>query len=220
MNGPAGITVDGAGNVFVADTGNNVIRKIASNGVVSTLAGLVGAAGRADGNGTNAQFNGPTGVAVDAAGNVYVADTYNYTIRRVSPDGTVTTIAGASGQYGYQDGAGTNALFDSASSIAVDGRGNVYVADTDNNVIRKGWWSGILPEVVLQSPDVNGGQLQVDFTVRTGPGGGFTLLNAAQLRGPWRPDATAVLKTNVLGVSYSFTTWPSGSAQFYRVQSP
>jgi hypothetical protein len=220
MNGPAGIAVDGVGNVFVADTGNNVIRKIATNGVVSTLAGLVGTAGHADGNGTNAQFNGPTGVAVDAAGNVYVADTYNYTIRRVSPDGTVTTIAGASGQYGYRDGGGTNALFDFASGIAVDGRGNVYVADTDNNVIRKGWWSGTLPVVVLQPPKLNAGQVQLDFEVSTGPGGGFTLLSAAQASGPWSPDVTAVLTTNVLGVSYSFTTWPGASAQFYRIRSP
>jgi sugar lactone lactonase YvrE len=220
LNGPAGITVDGMGNVFFADTGNNTIRKIATNGVVSTLAGLAGTAGHADGVGTNAQFNGPAGVAVDAAGNVFVADTYNYTVRRVASDGTVTTIAGAPGQYGYQDGAGTNALFDLASGIAVDGRGSVYVADTDNNVVRKGWWSGTLPAVVLQPPKVNGGQVQLDFTVRTGPGGGFTLMSAAQAGGPWGPDGTAVLTTNVLGVSYSFTTWPGASAQFYRIRSP
>ena len=93
LNGPAGVTVDGVGNVFVADTGNNTIRKIATNGVVSTLAGLAGTAGHADGVGTNALFNGPAAVAVDAGGNVYVSDTYNYTIRRVSPDGSVATIA-------------------------------------------------------------------------------------------------------------------------------
>jgi sugar lactone lactonase YvrE len=220
LNGPAGVAVDGMGNVFVADTGNNTIRKIATNGVVSTLAGLAGTAGHADGVGTNAQFNGPAGVALDAAGNVFVADTYNYTIRRVASDGTVTTIAGAPGQYGYRDGASTNALFDLASGIAVDGRGNVYVADTDNNVIRKGWWSGTLPEVVLHSPRVTGDQVQLDFTLRTGPGGGFTLMSAAQAGGPWGPDATAVLTTNVLGVSYSFTTWPGVSAQFYRIRSP
>ena len=219
LNGPAGVAVDAMGNVFVADTGNNTIRKIATNGVVSTLAGLAGTAGHADGVGTNAHFNGPAGVAVDAAGNVFVADTYNYTIRRVAFDGTVTTIAGAPGQYGYRDGAGTNALFDLASGVAVDGMGNVYVADTDNNVVRKGWWSGTLPEVVLQSPEVNGGQVQLDFTVRTGTGGGFTLLSAAQAGGPWSPDVTALLATNVLGVSYTFTTWPGASAQFYRIES-
>ncbi|MBI4325200.1 MAG: hypothetical protein HY674_08035 [Chloroflexi bacterium] len=169
LNGPGGVGVDGMGNVFVADTGNNTVRRIGTNGVVSTLAGLAGSAGRADGAGTNAQFNGLAAVAVDAAGNLYVADTYSYTIRRVASDGTVTTIAGAPGQYGYRNGAGTNALFGFASGIALDGSGNVYVADTDNNVIRKGWWSGTLPEVVLHSPKVSGGQVQLDFTLRTGP---------------------------------------------------
>ena len=219
LNAPAGVGVDAMGNVVVADTGNNTIRRIATNGVVSTLAGLAGSAGHADGAGTNAHFNGPAGIAVDAAGNVFVADTYNYTIRRVTSDGTVTTIAGAPGQYGYQDGAGTIALFDLASGVAVDGRGNVYVADTDNNVIRKGWWSGTLPEIVLHSPKASGGQVQLDFMVRTGPANGFSLLSASQVGGPWGLDATAVLTTNVLGVSYSFTTWPGASAQFYRIQS-
>ncbi len=220
LNGPAGITVDANGNVFVADTGNNTIRKIATNGMVSTLAGLTGSAGHADGVSTNAQFNGPTGVAVDAAGNVFVADTYNYTIRRIGTDGTVTTIAGMSGQYGYQDGTGTNALFDFASGIAVDGRGDVYVADTDNNVIRKGWWAGTPTAVILQSPKMNGAQVKLDFTVLTGPSSGFTLLSADQAGGPWGSDATGVLTTNVIGVSYSFTTWPGVSTKFYRIRSP
>ena len=220
LNGPAGITVDANGNVFVADTGNNTIRKIATNGMVSTLAGLAGSAGHADGVSTNAQFNGPTGVAVDAAGNVFVADTYNYTIRRIGTDGTVTTIAGMSGQYGYQDGTGTNALFDFASGIAVDGRGDVYVADTDNNVIRKGWWAGTPTAVILQSPKMNGAQVKLDFTVLTGPSSGFTLLSADQAGGPWGSDATGVLTTNVIGVSYSFTTWPGVSTKFYRIRSP
>src|SRR5208282_382604 len=158
-------------------------------------------------------------VAVDVAGNVLVADTYNYTIRCVAPGGTVTTIAGAPGQYGYRDGAGTNALFDLSSGIAVDGMVNVYVADTDNNVIRKGWWSGTLPEIVLHSPRASGGQVHLDFTLRTGPANAFSLLSAAQVCGPWGPDPSAVLTTNVLGVSYSFTTWPGASAQFYRIQS-
>jgi sugar lactone lactonase YvrE len=220
LNGPAGVGVDGMGNVFVADTGNNTVRRIGSNGLVSTLAGLAGRAGRADGAGTNAQFNGPAALAADAAGNLYVVDTYSYTIRRIASDGTVTTIAGAPGRYGYRDGAGTNALFDFASGIAVDGTGNLYVADTDNNVIRKGWWSGTLPVIALRSPKVNGGQVQLDFTLRTGPGNEFRLLSASQPAGPWSADATAMLTTNVLGVSYSFRTWSGAPVQFYRTQSP
>ena len=220
LNGPAGVGVDGLGNVFVADTGNDTIRKIETNGVVSTLAGLAGSAGSTDGAGADARFNGPAGLAADAAGNLFVADTYSYTIRRVATNGTVTTIAGAPGRYGYRDGAGTNALFELASGIAVDGSGNVYVADTDNNVIRKGWWSGALPEFVLHSPQFSGGQVQLDFRVRTGPSSGFTLQGAAQEVGPWIPDVTAELTTNVFGVSYSFTTWSGAPVQFYRVRSP
>ena len=102
----------------------------------------------------------------------------------------------------------------------MDGRGNVYVADTDNNVVRKGWWSGTPLEIMVHSPKFNAGQVQLDFALRTGPGGSFTLLGAAQAGGPWGPDGTAVLTTNVLGVSYSFTTWPGASAQYYRVRSP
>jgi sugar lactone lactonase YvrE len=137
FNYPSGIAVDGPGNVYVADLGNNTIRKITPNGIVTTLAGTPGQSGGADGTGGTAQFDFPYGLAADAAGNIYVADLGNDTIRKITPDGAVTTLAGAAGQSGSADGAGNAARFNGPSGVAVDGAGNVYVADTDNDIIRE-----------------------------------------------------------------------------------
>ena len=128
---PTGVAVDSAGNVYVADTDNYTIRKITPGGVVTTtLAGLAGQLGSADGTGSAARFNYPIGVAVDSAGNVYVADTGNYTIRKITPAGVVTTLAGSAGQIGSADGTGSAARFFFPYGVAVDSAGNVYVADT------------------------------------------------------------------------------------------
>ena len=137
FNGPGGVAVDGSGNVFVADCANQTIRKVTSAGVVSTFAGRAGSSGNADGTGSNAQFYNPKGLAVDSAGNIYVADTGNYTIRKITPAGVVSTFAGRAGSYGSTDGTGSNARFWDPSGVAVDGAGNVYVADTRNCTIRK-----------------------------------------------------------------------------------
>ena len=134
---PSGVAVDGAGNVLVADQYNYTIRKITPAGVVSTLAGTAGLSGSADGTGAAASFSGPIGVAADAAGNVFVADTLNNTIRKITPTGVVTTLVGTAGSYGSADGTGTAARFDEPSGVAVDGAGNVFVADAANNTIRK-----------------------------------------------------------------------------------
>ena len=135
FNLPLGVAVDGAGNVYVADYSNNLIRKISPAGVASTLAGT-GATGADNGAGSIATFNLPEGVAVDAAGNVYVADTYNHLIRKITPDGTVSILAG-NGTAGSSNGTGTGASFNSPFGVAVDASGDVYVADSGNNLIRK-----------------------------------------------------------------------------------
>jgi secreted PhoX family phosphatase len=120
----------------------NAVFAQSSNVIVTTLAGS-GTSGYADGNGTSASFSFPSGVAVDGSGNVYVADSGNNRIRKITPSGIVTTLAG-SGTSGYADGNGTSASFNSPSGVAVDGSGNVYVADWGNNRIRKITPSGIV----------------------------------------------------------------------------
>ncbi len=137
FNAPQSVAVDSSGNVYVTDTGNFTIRKITSTGTVSTLAGLAGNAGSADGMGTNAAFYEPEGVTVDGSGNVFVADTWNHTIRRITPAGLVSTIAGSAGNFGGTNATGTNALFYEPQGVAVDSSDNVFVADTGNNVIRE-----------------------------------------------------------------------------------
>jgi sugar lactone lactonase YvrE len=134
---PSGLTVDSSGNVYVADTRNSTIRKVAPGGVVTTLAGLEGSSGSADGTGSNARFYSPYSVAVDSAGNVYAADTRNFTIRKVTPDGVVTTLAGLAGSSGSADGTGSAARFYCPWGVAAGSAGNVYVADSNNHTIRK-----------------------------------------------------------------------------------
>jgi hypothetical protein len=134
---PCGVTVDGAGNVYVADTGNYTLRKILPVGRVATVAGLAGNPGSADGTGGGAQFRYPQKAAADSAGNLYVVDRYNQTLRKITPDGVVTTLAGGVGLTGTNDGPGSTARFNYPQGVAVDGAGSVYVADTSNHTIRK-----------------------------------------------------------------------------------
>jgi sugar lactone lactonase YvrE len=142
FSSPAGVSLDGSGNVYVADTSNHRIRKISPSGEVITLAGS-GSSAFADGQGTSASFDAPSGIAVDGSGNVYVADTSNHRIRKISPSGEVITLAG-SGSSAFADGQGTSASFDAPSGIAVDGSGNVYVADMKNCRIRRISPSGLV----------------------------------------------------------------------------
>jgi sugar lactone lactonase YvrE len=142
FSNPFGIAVDALGNVYVADIGNNKIRKITTAGVVSTFAGS-GLQGSTDATGIAASFNNPFGVAVDALGNVFVADQYNNKIRKITPAGIVTTLAG-SGVNGSTNGTGLAASFSNPRGLAVDALGNVYVADIGNHKIRKITPSGVV----------------------------------------------------------------------------
>ena len=137
FNDPTGIATDVFGNVYVADYGNNTIRKIAPGGVVTTLAGSPTSSGSADGNGSSATFKGPAGVGVDSSGNIYVADQLNSTIRKVSPSGFVSTVAGLAGDGSSADGLSNSALFDSPGDVTIDSSGIVYVADALNSTIRR-----------------------------------------------------------------------------------
>jgi sugar lactone lactonase YvrE len=153
---PAGLARDSSGNLYVADPADNIIQKINSSGMVATLAGMAGAAGAIDATGSYARFNQPNGVTVDGSGNVYVADTGNGAIRKISPAGVVTTLAGSISNRGNQDGTGLNAWFSSPTGIATDGTGNVYVADSFTNTIRKVTATGTV-STVAGSASVRGG---------------------------------------------------------------
>jgi sugar lactone lactonase YvrE len=135
----AGIATDSAGNVYVSDRLTNVISRISPAGAVTSLAGSPSNIGPfdADGKGAAARFNTPHGIATDAAGNVYVADMFNEEIRKITPDGTVSTLAGMTGQALFKDGVGSLAAFNTPTAVVADSLGNVYVADSQNNAIRK-----------------------------------------------------------------------------------
>jgi len=125
FNGPAGIAVDGSGNVYVADKGNNRIRKITSAGVVNTFCGT-GVGGYLDGASTTAEFNGPEGLAIDASGNLYVADSFNHSIRKIGTDGTASTIVGSPVQ---------TIEINAPGAITVDNQKNLFVTDHSGRVI-------------------------------------------------------------------------------------
>jgi hypothetical protein len=146
FNQPNGLAVDAAGNLYVADAGNHMIRKITPAGAVTTLAGS-GIFGAVNGPGASATFDSPSGVAVDAAGNVYVADYANSLIRKVTPGGVVSTFAG-SPNAGDTNGTGTAASFNNPTDLAIDNSGNLFVADYANSMIRKITPAGVVTTFV------------------------------------------------------------------------
>ncbi|MFC0512931.1 gliding motility-associated C-terminal domain-containing protein [Mucilaginibacter angelicae] len=160
------VAVDAAGNLYVADAGNNAIRKISPDGMVTTLAGG-GEPGLVDGKGAAARFNAPSGLVTDKQGNVYVADEENQVIRKITPDGTVTTLAGT-GDYGMQDGLVKSATFFFPRDITIDGDGNLFITDEGNNAIRKISTNGTVSTVTGIGPDQSGITNELDGVGKAG----------------------------------------------------
>jgi hypothetical protein len=156
----------------IGDAAANIIRKITPVGVVSTLAGTAGSVGSQDGNGSAARFNQPGGITIDSAGNLYVADTGNATIRRITAEGLVTTLAGSASSRGNQDGAGAAASFGSPAGITVGGAGNLYVVDTGNAVLRRVTAAGTVTTLVLTEA---GAGTPPPTSTSSGGGGGGTM---------------------------------------------
>jgi DNA-binding beta-propeller fold protein YncE len=206
--------VDNAGNLYVAEYNNAAIRKlipVGTNWVVTTLAGLPGTSGMLDGTGGAARFSYLGGPAVDAAGNVYVADIFNQTIRRVTPAGVVTTLGGRPGVYGKVDGWGSAARFWEPQSVAVDLAGNVYVADGNNRRITKG--------TPLLQFDLTGGNLTISngcfHAHLLGPAGLNAVVEASAELASWTPVKTNVLQP--LGSDISVLT-TNNEIRFFRAR--
>src|ERR1035437_7180208 len=195
---PNNLALDSAGNVYVADFYNDTIRKIDTAGNVTTLAGSAVAAGSADGNGSAARFNLPSAVALDSAGNVYVADYANSTIRKIDTAGNVTTLAGSPGAAGSADGIGSAARFNQPSGVVLDSVGNVYVVDRMNNRVTKGTIVRAAIEVTRSGTDL----------ILAWPGGG-TLQSSTNVVGPY---------VDIPGSSSPFNVVPVGAQNYYRVR--
>jgi streptogramin lyase len=135
FNDPAALVADAAGNLFIADSRNHAIRRISTNGIVSTFAGQAGTPGSSDGTGT-ARFDTPSGITLAPNGDLYISDTGNHTIRRVTPAGAVTTFAGTAAQSGFTDAAGAAARFNSPLGLAVAADRTIFVADSGNHLVR------------------------------------------------------------------------------------
>ena len=233
FSAPEGVAVDTAGNLYVADAGNDTVRKMTPSGVVTTLAGLAGQVGSVDGTGSAARFGHPGGVAVDASGNVYVADTNNATIRRITPGGVVTTVAGLAGSSGSVDGTGSAARFTSPGGVAVDGGGNVYVSDTGNDTIRKIALGGVVTTLAgtagvtgFSDGAGTGARFNQPAAIAVDGNGNFYVADGGNetiratvpsaLAAPVIPSMTPV--TGTIGVPFSYTITASNGPTGFSAQ--
>jgi sugar lactone lactonase YvrE len=177
INNPWGLAFDISGNMLISDVSNRVIRKVSTNGTISTIAGIAGSYGFSGDGGpaTSAQLGAPAGLCTDASGNIYIADPGKHVIRKIAPNGIISTIAGIGGSNGYNGNGGpaTAALLNSPYDVCIDAAGNLYVADKGNHAIRKISTSGIISTVAGI-----GGSLNYGFT---GDGGNAT---SAKLNNP------------------------------------
>ncbi len=212
FNKPEGLVIDPAGAMYVADTGNHLIRKIAADGKVTTVAGAAGVSGDADGPASEARFNFPSGVGLDPDGNLFVADSSNSTIRKITPAGVVSTVAGRPGTAGVADGMGADVRFNAASVVAVDNKGKLLVSNASTIQVGQ---AAAAPVITTQpaSQSVTAGNT-AQFTVTAGgapaptyqwyfngaafSGGTATTLSFSNVRSTDAGDYTVVV-TNSLG---------------------
>ena len=217
FNLPTGVAMGSADVLYVADFGSHTLRKVTTAGVVTTFAGTAGAAGSTDGTGTAARFNKPSGLALDTAGNLYVADTGNSTVRKISPAGVVTTLAGLSAITGLKDGTGTLAWFNEPEGVTSDTTGNLYVADTGNAVIRKVTPAGVVTTLVLTgtAPVIITQPANVSVTTGSSASLSVTASGDGVLTYQWKKDGTDVAGATTAAYAVSATS--SSSAGSYTV---
>jgi hypothetical protein len=204
---PSGIAVDSATNIYVADTFNHTIRKIDPAAVVSTLAGVAGLAGSADGIGAVARFNYPSGLALDSGGNLFIADAANNTIRKMTPGGVVTTLGGMPGTTGSADGQGSVARFYYPAGVALDSAGTLYVADYYLSTIRKGY-----PPPKILNVGFSDGQFHFDLTA---PPVRSVVVEASTDLTSWLP-----IRTNTSILNFSDPQSGFSPHRFYRTVLP
>ena len=225
FNYPFGVAVDAADNVYVADAGNNSIRKVTPSGtnwIVSTIGGQPldsnGSAGSSDGMMDTSRFWFPVGIAVDADGNVYVADANNSAVRKITPTGSdwyTTTIGGQSGYYGNADGINTDAVFWAPSGVAVDAGGNVYATDSGNNNLRLGFIFPLLQFAMTTN------QIAFSYVIPSGVNMDVVFQSAtnlsdndwADVNNQWQTDSNGVFHTS-LALTNSIPN------AFFRLESP
>lgn len=218
FNYPYRPAIDKDGNIIIADRDNNMIRKISTAGVVSTIAGK-GADGYVDGPGNQAMFNQPIDVAVDDEGNIYVADNLNACIRKITPDGTASTLAG-NGTAGFADGTGSEAMFDHPSGVAIDAEGNIIVADRYNNRIRKVTPEGVVTTVAgsgsagMDDGPASYARFHDPYGVAVGPDGSIYVADLDNHK--IRKISPEGMVTTVAGSSRGFANGTGMSAQFYN----
>lgn len=200
---PLGMAVDVSGNVYVADVDNHSIRKITTAGAVTTFAGN-GSIGYVDANGTSAQFTSPYDIVFDSHGNLFVTEYYGNRIRKISPQGDVTTFAG-NGTAGYVNGAGTTAQFHSPWGITIDANDNLYVCDYSNNRIRKITPSGMVSTFAGNGmPANNFGDMPTPKDITIDPSGNFYVIG--------NPFSTRpITRITATGVISNFAPSPLGS---------
>jgi sugar lactone lactonase YvrE len=211
---PAGVAVDASGNLFIADKGNNCIRKVGTNGIITTVAGNGTNGYSGDGGAaTNAELGNPTGVAVDAGGNLFIADYLNERIRKVDASGIITTVAG-NGTSGYtgDNGTATNAEFNGPRGVTVDALGNLFIVDNGNNRIRK--VSASL-SVILSTPQITVGYTNFTLLLSGPVGSNFVLQVSTNLLN-WGPVSTSTIPVGgTITLRNAINHLDNG---FYRVQ--